>query len=52
MNESGLHWINKKGIPAHKVGRLWKFKATKMDQFVRKWQSSESAGEQKTEDGN
>ncbi len=28
-------WIDKKGLPAYKVGRLWKFKAEEIDQWVR-----------------
>jgi excisionase family DNA binding protein len=29
-------WINtKKGFPAHKVGRLWKFKTEEIDRWVR-----------------
>ena len=28
-------WINRKNIPAHKVGRLWKFKLKEVDQWVR-----------------
>lgn len=28
-------WIGEKNMPAHKVGRLWKFKASEVDQWVR-----------------
>ena len=28
-------WIGRKGMPAHKVGRLWKFKLTEIDIWVR-----------------
>jgi len=28
-------WIERKSMPAHKVGRLWKFKATEVDEWVR-----------------
>lgn len=28
-------WIDKKNIPAHKVGRLWKFKINEVDDWVR-----------------
>lgn len=27
-------WIVKKGIPAHRVGRLWKFRITEVDIWV------------------
>ena len=28
-------WIADKAMPAHKVGRLWKFQATEVDAWVR-----------------
>jgi len=28
-------WLSKKTIPAHKVGRLWKFKKDEVDEWVR-----------------
>ncbi|MEL0436652.1 methylation-associated defense system helix-turn-helix domain-containing protein MAD1 [Phycobacter sp. K97] len=28
-------WISKREMPAHKVGRLWKFKADEVDEWVR-----------------
>jgi excisionase family DNA binding protein len=28
-------WIESKALPAHKIGRLWKFKLTEVDQWVR-----------------
>jgi len=28
-------WIDSKGIPAHKLGRLWKFKASEVDEWVK-----------------
>ena len=28
-------WIKEKGIPAHKVGRLWKFKKNEVDEWVK-----------------
>ena len=27
-------WINKKKMPAHKIGRLWKFKKEQVDAWV------------------
>jgi len=27
-------WIESKGMPAHKVGRLWKFKLSQVDAWV------------------
>jgi excisionase family DNA binding protein len=28
-------WIAEKGMPAHKIGRLWKFQASEVDEWVR-----------------
>ncbi len=28
-------WIERRSLPAHKVGRLWKFKLTEVDEWVR-----------------
>ena len=28
-------WIDKKNLPAHRVGRLWKFKKDEVDDWVR-----------------
>jgi len=28
-------WVAHKGMPAHKVGRLWKFQASEIDDWVR-----------------
>ncbi|MDC5696819.1 helix-turn-helix domain-containing protein [Intrasporangium calvum] len=28
-------WIADRGMPAHKVGRLWKFQADEVDEWVR-----------------
>ncbi len=28
-------WIDARGLPAHRVGRLWKFKLSDIDEWVR-----------------
>lgn len=28
-------WISNRGLPAHRVGRLWKFQVTEVDRWVR-----------------
>lgn len=28
-------WLEKDTIPAHRVGKLWKFKATEVDEWVK-----------------
>ncbi|WP_298063167.1 helix-turn-helix domain-containing protein [uncultured Acinetobacter sp.] len=34
-------WIEKKSMPAHKIGRLWKFKKNEVDDWVRSGQAAE-----------
>lgn len=34
-------WIAKRGMPAHKVGRLWKFKSDEIDAWVRAGKASD-----------
>ena len=34
-NETVYKWIERRKLPAHKMGRLWKFKATEVDEWVR-----------------
>lgn len=29
-----LKWINKRNMPAHKIGRLWKFKTSEIDEWI------------------
>jgi excisionase family DNA binding protein len=33
-------WIAKKQMPAHKVGKLWKFKISEVDEWVTKGEAS------------
>lgn len=32
-------WISKKNMPAHRVGRLWKFQKAEVDVWVKGWRS-------------
>lgn len=32
--ETIYNWIEEKTIPAHKIGRFWKFKASEVDEWV------------------
>lgn len=32
--DSVYRWIERKGLPAHRMGRLWKFKLSEVDQWV------------------
>jgi excisionase family DNA binding protein len=33
--DTAYRWIESKALPAHKIGRLWKFKLTEVDDWVR-----------------
>lgn len=37
-------WIAYKGMPAHKIGRLWKFQASEVDDWVRSGGAAASEG--------
>lgn len=32
--ETIYRWLEREAIPAHRIGKLWKFKATEVDQWV------------------
>lgn len=32
--DTAIKWINEKDMPAHKIGRLWKFKTDEVDEWV------------------
>lgn len=36
-------WITKRDMPAHKVGRLWKFKSDEVDSWVRAGKASDES---------
>ena len=38
--ETIYKWITRKGMPAHKLGRLWKFQAAEVDEWVRSGDAS------------
>jgi excisionase family DNA binding protein len=33
--DSIYRWIDSRSLPAHKIGRLWKFKLSEVDEWVR-----------------
>jgi len=35
-------WISEKAMPAHKIGRLWKFKIVEVDEWIRQSGASET----------
>ena len=42
-------WIDDRGLPAHKVGRLWKFKVSEVDGWVRAGEAAEGSDDKKEE---
>ena len=42
--ETILQWISKRNMPAYKVGRLWKFKITEVDQWVHSGNAADDKG--------
>ena len=46
INKGTLYkWITRKSIPAHKVGRLWKFKKEEVDEWVKTGKASSQSDE-------
>jgi excisionase family DNA binding protein len=41
--ESIYRWIERRELPAHRVGRLWKFKLSEIDKWVRAGSAAESS---------
>ena len=40
--DSVYAWIEKKGLPAHRIGRLWKFKRSEVDEWVHKGKAADA----------
>ena len=36
-----LNWITRRNMPAHKVGKLWKFQISEVDEWVKSGNSAE-----------
>jgi len=41
--DSIYRWINPQSLPAHRIGRLWKFKASEVDDWVRRGTAQENS---------
>lgn len=53
--EAVLRWISGRNMPAHKVGRLWKFKFSEVDEWIRSGgadASNDAKDKQSEENGN
>lgn len=40
--ETIYRWLERKKVPAHRVGRLWKFKASEVDDWIKNGGAVES----------
>lgn len=49
--ESVYRWIEAKGLPAHRVGRLLRFKLSEIDAWVRKGNAGEGPAPNENGDG-
>lgn len=45
--ETILHWISLRGMPAYKIDRLWKFKLSEVDDWVRSGGAAETVEDKK-----
>jgi len=43
--DSIYRWIDSKSLPAHRIGRLWKFKISEVDDWVRAGGADERKGQ-------
>lgn len=50
--ETVMKWINLREMPAHKVGRQWKFKVSEVDEWIRSGGAADktSSGEDENTD--
>jgi excisionase family DNA binding protein len=47
--ETVYRWLEKRKIPAHRVGKLWKFRTSEVDQWVLGGGASEAPGKSREE---
>ena len=43
--DSVYKWVKEKGLPAHRLGKLWKFKTEEVDVWMRKGAANGEMGE-------
>ena len=48
--ESIMQWISKRNMPAYKVGRLWKFKLSEVDDWIRSGGAAEESNEKENKE--
>lgn len=42
--ETIYRWLERKSIPAHRMGKLWKFKPSEVDQWIKDGGASSNEG--------
>jgi len=47
--DSIYRWMNSKGLPAHRVGRAWRFRLTEIDEWVRSGRGASDAEPESTD---
>ncbi len=47
--ETILQWIAKRNMPAYKVGRMWKFKLSEVDEWIRSGGAADENTQEKDE---
>jgi excisionase family DNA binding protein len=47
VKDSVYRWIEAKGLPAHRIGRLWKLKLSEVDDWIRAGGTAKSATRRK-----
>ncbi len=45
--DSVYRWIESRNLPAHRIGRLWKFKVSEIDSWVRTGDANEAHGKKR-----
>lgn len=40
-------WIDKKGLPGHRIGRFWKFKRSEVDDWVHQGNAADAQQDEK-----
>ena len=48
-NDTVYKWIDKHDMPAHRMGRLWKFKKDEVDEWVKAGGAADKTGKPDTE---
>lgn len=42
--ETVYRWLDRQAIPAHRIGRQWRFQAREVDEWVRRGEATENFG--------